>query len=101
MLKEAERQLLLVCARQRLSASESERVREIAGEPLDWNEVIQTAWRHGVGALLFHNVQISGAIESVRPEIMHLLRQRYVRSAFRNQTHYNAIAEILERAANA
>jgi hypothetical protein len=99
MLTEAERELLLLCARQHLTASESKRVSEIVQRSVDWNEVIAAAWRHGVAGLLFHNLHRSAAGEPVRPEVLHQLRQGYVRSAFRNQAHYVAIAEILERAA--
>ena len=101
MLNEAERSLLLICARQNLSPDLAGRAGEILRRPLSWERLAETAWRHGVASLLFRNGQaLPGAAGAAR-QGLHLLRQCYVRAAFRNETHYTAIAELAERAANA
>jgi len=84
-----------------LSEELAERARGILRAPLQWEELAETAWRHGVASLLFRNLQALGAPQSVIPGRLHLLRQCYVRAAFRTQMHYAAIAEILDRSAAA
>lgn len=93
------RELLLVCARQQLSTRLRERARALAGGALEWEEIVATAWQHGVASLLFHNLQSLGG--SVAPGAVHLLRKAYVRAAFRNQSHFEAIAALLDRFSSA
>jgi hypothetical protein len=98
MLSDTEQALILICARQILSAELAAQAREILRTPLKWNEITQAASRHGVASLLFHNLQALDAANSVTQEDLHLLRQNYVRAAFRNETHYAVIAEMLQAA---
>jgi hypothetical protein len=97
MLGEAERSLILICARQTLPEALVERARAILRGPLAWEEMVEAASRHGVAPLLFRNLEGLGATGNVAPERLHPLRQAYVRASFRNQTHYASIAEILRR----
>lgn len=100
MLNESERELILICARQRVPAALLERAAKIVDANVRWDELIATAWRHGVAPLLFRHLEALGP-DCVPQRATHLLRQAYVRAAFRNQAHYRAIADMLQRFAAA
>jgi hypothetical protein len=55
-----ERELVLLCARTKLDAAATERVREILRGPLDWPLVIATARDHHVETLLHENLKLAG-----------------------------------------
>lgn len=97
MLTPSERELILICARQNVPADLAERATAILDSHLNWDELIATAWRHGVGSLLFRNLQSLDRHGKIPPRALHLLRQSYVRTSVRNQAHFAAIAELLDR----
>jgi hypothetical protein len=97
MLTPSERELILICARQNVPAESAERATAILDSQLNWDELIATAWRHGVGSLLFRNMQSLDRHEKIPARALHLLRQTYVRASVRNQAHFAAIAELLDR----
>ncbi len=49
-------QLLLLCARSRMLSAAEHRASELARLPLDWAYLLRLAMRHGLGALLHHNL---------------------------------------------
>jgi hypothetical protein len=73
------------------------RVQELLGERLDWEMLTTAAWRHGVLPLLFSNIRRAASETTIPAEVMHRLRQGYVRAAVRNQAHLQAIALLRER----
>jgi hypothetical protein len=91
----AEEQILLNCARQKMSPDLLEATKALLATPINWERLIQTAWRHGVAPLLQKHLSAQ-ALESFVPnETRNELRQGYVRAAFRSQTHLVAIEELL------
>jgi len=97
MLTKAEVELLLVSARQCLPDELSHRLGEIVNSPLRWADVIEEASRHGIGPMLFHHLESLPQRITIPTDEMHSLRQAYVRSAFRNRVHEEAIAGLLAR----
>ena len=93
MLASAERELLLLCARQDLRGQLRDRAEELFRLPLNWKELSQTAWRHGIAPLLFKHVR-SFASEFIPETAFNGLRQMYVGSAFRGHVHSAALQEV-------
>ena len=83
-------QILLNCARQEMSPALQAETRSLLQETNDWELLVRTAWRHGVAPLLHRHLQAH-----LPNECKNALRQCYVRAAFRSQTHFAAIAELL------
>ncbi len=97
MLSTFESDLIRLSARQKLSGDAIERIRETLAGSLQWDALIETAWRHGVAPLLFHHLQEADRARAVPPKILDRLRQAYVRSAFRYRTHSATLADIFPR----
>lgn len=57
MPPQPEQELVLLCARTRLSESAIDKIRSRAISPLDWDLVVETASRHGVLPLLYRNLR--------------------------------------------
>jgi hypothetical protein len=70
----AEAQLLILCARTRVSEEQAERIRAIVNSELDWSALFEGAMGHGVTALLCHQLL------TVCPEDVPAARQERLRA---------------------
>jgi len=70
----AEAQLLILCARTRVSEEQAERIRAIVNSELDWRALFEGAMGHGVTALLCHQLL------TVCPEDVPAARQERLRA---------------------
>src|SRR5215510_5625752 len=52
-----EMSLLLTCARIEVDAETARRIREAAGQPLDWDYLVETSLTHGLMPLLYQNLK--------------------------------------------
>ena len=90
-----EEQALLNFARQELSSDLLKATNDLLHQPINWDRLIEMAWRHGTASLVHRHIS-SGAFQATVPEESRTrLRQCYVRSAFRSQTHFAAITALL------
>lgn len=80
-----EHQLLLCCARVRLTAKDRERLRALAGSALDWSEVLRETRRQYIVPLLYRHLQ--GACADLVPaKVLDQLRGEYVGAAARSMS---------------
>lgn len=79
-----ESELLVWCARTVVTDELKERIRQRVQEPLDWAVVLDLAWYHGVGPLLYRNLSTlcSGLVPA---ESLTQLRQRTQAGALLNR----------------
>jgi hypothetical protein len=90
-----ERKLLLACARARPRAEECQRIAELAGADLDWDQFVSTSYAHGIAPLIYHSLQQSAVIDRVPSAAAKALRNSYYLNAARNNLLYNELARIL------
>jgi hypothetical protein len=79
-----ESELLVWCARTAMTDALKERIRQRVQEPLDWAAVLDLAWYHGVGALLYRNLSTLCS-DLVPAESLTRLRQRTQAGALLNR----------------
>jgi len=90
-----ERRLLLACARARLTGEECQRIAELAGADLDWDQFVSTSYAHGIAPLIYHSLQQSAVIDRVPSAAAKALRNSYYLNAARNNLLYTELARIL------
>ena len=78
-----ETQLLLACARTRLEAETTERIRGLIQHGIDWPSLITQAGYHGVAPLLYHSLQAT-CPEAVPTSVMAQLQQFFQANALHN-----------------
>jgi len=79
-----ESELLVWCARTAMTDAFRERIRQRVQEPLDWAAVLDLAWYHGVGPLLYQNLSTLCS-DLVPAESLTQLRQRTQAGALLNR----------------
>ena len=89
-----EGELLLHCARARLSRETAARVAELARAPLDWDLVFRLAIRHGTIPRL--HLHLAAACPGVAPpEVTARIRAQYGYNSVRNLTHARELIRLL------
>ena len=78
-----EHELLLACARTRVSVAETARINVLAGQTLDWDYLYRLAKRHSVLPLLYWQLN-SNAPGAVPPAQLERLRAKFRDNAARN-----------------
>ncbi len=79
----AENELLLLCARTRVSADEAARIKQLASGTLDWDYFLKLAGLHAVLPLVFKNLS-ANASGSVPRATLQKLRDKFRENATRN-----------------
>lgn len=79
-----ESELLTWCARTVVTGELKERIRQRAQGPIDWAVVLDLAWYHGVGSLLYRNLSVCCS-DLVPAESLTQLRQRAHAGALLNR----------------
>src|ERR1700752_175268 len=78
-----EHELLLCCARTEASAHIATRLRELAGNKIDWEYLFLLARRHSIVPLLYLQLE-RHASDLVPPEHLNQLKKRYLENVARN-----------------
>lgn len=88
----AEAELLLCCARTAMDSENSERIKDLTKQGLDWGDVLRRARSHGMLPLLYWN------LHSICPESVPLLALEKLRDEFHANSRRNLflVAELLE-----
>lgn len=93
-----EHQLLLCCARVHLTAKDRERLRQLAGEALDWDELFREIRRQCIVPLVYRHLHAECG-DLVSSAVLDELRDEYLRSAARSMfltAELCAITRLLE-----
>jgi hypothetical protein len=93
---EAERELLIYCARVELSDALVERTWTLLRSDLDWDSAVRFAEAHSVAALLHRHLQRLSGWAEVPPTARQRLLQLTHRTEYRNRLYSAALAELLE-----
>jgi hypothetical protein len=88
--------LLLSCARTEIEASDVERIKTIATEPLDWEFLCASAEKHRLTQLLYKNIT-SVCPDSLPDEIKGKLRFQFHTNAAFNLTLAHALTVLLKK----
>jgi hypothetical protein len=91
-----EAELLLCCARTRLDAPVSERLRNLAQLDIDWKALLQTARCHGLLALLYRNLAAT-APDLMPQAVLDEYREQYRIAAWCNLFLTTQLVQILRR----
>jgi len=92
---DAEAELLVHCARLEIDATRAERIRTLAGSPLNWNRLFSLAQRHALIPLLFFQLN-RVAVDRVPPEQLKQLRDRSQSNAALNVLLTAEMVRLLE-----
>src|SRR5581483_10907483 len=87
-----ENKLLLCCARTRISEYTLNEIKSIVSLPLDWEEVLVSASRHGIAPLIYHNLK---NIAGIPQQVMDQLKREYYGNMARNMYLYAELRRIL------
>lgn len=97
MLSEAESQLVLSCARQRLGPPAAARLGQALAAPLRWDRIIRIAARHGVAPLLHRHLGAPELAEAVPTRARRQLVELYLRGAHQTLHLLRALGDLLAR----
>jgi hypothetical protein len=89
-----ENKLLLCCARTRISEYTLNEIKSIVSLPLNWEEVLVSASRHGIAPLIYHNLK---NIAGIPQRVMDQLKREYYGNMARNMYLYAELRRILYR----
>lgn len=87
--------LLLSCVRTHIDAETATQVRTLLGQPLNWQEVLQTAHRHGVLSLLYWNLDAT-CPQAVPPTVLSQLKRAFTAGDFNNRFLARELSKLLQ-----
>jgi Uncharacterised nucleotidyltransferase len=90
-----ERRLLIACARSKLASADRQRIAELAGAALNWDQFGRVSYAHGIAPLIYHSFLRSDALRFIPPAAAQSLQRSYYVNAVRNSLLYNELREIL------
>lgn len=90
-----EHQLLLCCARVRLTSNDRAQLRALVGSALDWGEVLRETRRQSIVPLLYRHLHAESA-DLVPRKVLEQLREEYVRVAARSMALAAELREITQ-----
>jgi hypothetical protein len=88
-------ELLLCCARTEISPEQEARINALLREPLDWDYLLDMAFRHALVPLLYSQLKRVGS-QLVPPLHLNRLREEFVRNSVRNILLTRELGDILE-----
>jgi hypothetical protein len=89
-----EHQLLLACARTAVTPEQTQRIRKLATQPVQWDYLFALARRHAVVPLVAHSLQ-RHASDIVPSEHLQLFKREYRENAARNIVLTNELSRLL------
>ncbi|MHB8143662.1 MAG: nucleotidyltransferase domain-containing protein [Thermoleophilia bacterium] len=95
MINQAEKELLIGCARLPLRNFQNTDISEAPFDRLDWDNLIDTARRHGLAPLLFKTITDTGVHDRVPPLALKKLKSAYLSSLLGNQILYRELSAPL------
>src|SRR5262249_2407753 len=95
-----EDRLCLLLARGRLTPDEQFRTRELLSSPINWPQVLEQVYAHGVYPLVYSNLRelgFSGVPDAIRTE----LKRAHLANTVRNQLLSQELAHLLRQLSDA
>jgi len=86
--------VLLDCLRKESAETKLTRLTQYGAA--DWEEIVATAERHGVGPLLYHSIKGLGDDLDLPGNVMEEMRRKYYVAAARNARLYRELQKILD-----
>ncbi|HZX15061.1 MAG TPA: nucleotidyltransferase family protein [Thermodesulfobacteriota bacterium] len=91
-----EQRLLLYCAQNDISENTREQVKNLIRLPLNWGEVLEASFWHGIAPLLYHNLKGLDEARSIPQDIMSHLKNAYYECLVNNMNFYVELQRVLE-----
>ena len=91
-----ENRLLLHCLQASISGNTGDKIKDVINIPLNWEEVLASAFWHGIAPLLYHNLKNISKGHCIPQEVMDQLRTAYHGNLARNMYLYAELKRILE-----
>ena len=91
-----ENRLLLHCLQASISGNIGDKIKDVISLPLNWEEVLASAFWHGIAPLLYHNLKNISKGHCIPQEVMDQLRTAYHGNLARNMYLYAELKRILE-----
>jgi len=91
-----ENRLLLYCAQTSIPDDTLNKVKDILSFSLNWEEVLESAFSHGVAPLLCHNLKKIQKSKLIPEKVMHKLKKAYYGNVASNMYLYAELKRILE-----
>jgi hypothetical protein len=91
-----EEQLLLCCARTKLSKDKRDEIRKLMNNGLDWNYLLQVGKAHGLAPLLYYHLHRIDHEHRIPQPIMDQLHTIYYSNLARNLLLYNESSRVLK-----
>jgi len=91
-----ENRLLLYCAQTKIPEYTLDQVKKLISLPLNWEEVLKSAFSHGIAPLLYHNLKGIQEGHIIPQEVMDRLKKTYDRNMASNMYLYAELRRVLE-----
>ena len=96
MNMQPEEQLLLSCARTKLSKNNQDKIRKLVNNSLDWDYLLQMGKAHGLAPLLYYHLHRIDHEHQIPQAIINQLHNIYYSNLARNLLLYNESSRILK-----
>ncbi|MBI2486990.1 MAG: nucleotidyltransferase family protein [Deltaproteobacteria bacterium] len=91
-----ENNLLLCCIQTETSESKSDRIKKLLTLPLNWEEILQSAFWHGITPLLYHSLKGIEESKLIPQIVMDQLKTDHHRNIGKNMHFYAELSGILK-----
>lgn len=91
-----ENELLWCCARTKTNQANVNKVKSLIQIPLDWRKVFYSACRHGIAALMYHNLKQIDCLRSIPLTQRHYFEASYYITEKHNICLWEAVNEVLQ-----
>ncbi len=91
-----ENKLLLSCAQTEIVKDKMEQIKGLLSHHLNWEEVLDSAFSHGIAPLLYYNLKNIRKSQFIPQEVMDKLEKAYHGNVARNMYLYVELNRILE-----
>src|ERR1700758_1426892 len=88
-----ENRLLLYCTQTKISETTLNQVKNLISFPLNWKEVLKSAFSYGIAPLLYHNLK---NLQGTPQEVTDRLKKVYYGSMAKNMYLYAELRRILD-----
>lgn len=91
-----EDRMLLYCGQTEISETTRSRIKALVSSPLNWDNLLDSAYWHGVAPLLYHNIKQMGEGNYIPPDLLNKLKNTYYENLAKNMYLYSELGKILE-----
>ena len=92
---DAETELLLLCARFPCEPNDTNRIKELIDDGVDWERLIQSAERHKVSSFLYLGISKLSS-ESIPASVLHRLRDQFLANSKQNLLLSSKLIKLLD-----